>query len=150
MALLKEFNLHTIVRLPLGVFEPYTDIQTNILFFDRTGPTKEIWFYEQPLPEGRKKYTKTKPMKFDEFGDCLAWWHNREENDQAWKVSIDEILQYNGDSLVSANLDLKNPNGLETLVHKPPEELVADIFVKEQRILEILGQIKTVLHREEA
>ena len=57
--LLKEFNLHTIVRLPNGVFAPYTSIPTNMLFFDRSGPTQEVWYYEQPLPEGRKNYTKT-------------------------------------------------------------------------------------------
>jgi hypothetical protein len=59
--LLKEFNLHTIVRLPNGVFAPYTGIPTNLLFFDRSGPTREVWYYEQPLPEGRKNYTKTAP-----------------------------------------------------------------------------------------
>lgn len=149
-ALLKEFNLHTVARLPNGVFAPYTTIPTNILFFDRTGPTKEIWFYEQPLPDGRKNYTKTKPMQFEEFSDCLDWWHDRQENERAWKVSAAEILQYDRENLVSANLDLKNPNGLEALIHKSPEELVSDIFAKEQRILEILGQIKTALQREEA
>ena len=65
--LLKEFNLHTIVRLPNGVFAPYTSIPTNMLFFDRSGPTKDVWYYEQPLPEGRKNYTKTQPMQFEEF-----------------------------------------------------------------------------------
>ena len=65
--LLKEFNLHTIVRLPNGVFAPYTGIPTNILFFDRSGPTREVWYYEQPLPEGRKNYTKTAPIQFEEF-----------------------------------------------------------------------------------
>ena len=65
--LLKDFNLHTIVRLPNGVFAPYTGIPTNLLFFDRSGPTKEVWYYEQPLPEGRKNYTKTKPLQFEEF-----------------------------------------------------------------------------------
>ena len=65
--LLKEFNLHTIVRLPNGVFAPYTSIPTNLLFFDRSGPTKDIWYYEQPLPEGRKNYTKTQPLQFEEF-----------------------------------------------------------------------------------
>ena len=73
--LLKEFNLHTIVRLPNGVFAPYTGIPTNLLFFDRSGPTEEIWYYELPLPEGRKNYTKTKPMQFEEFADCIAWWN---------------------------------------------------------------------------
>ena len=76
--LLKEFNLHTIVRLPNGVFAPYTGIQTNLLFFDRSGPTKEIWYYEHPLPEGRKNYTKTAPMQFEEFTQCIAWWKKRE------------------------------------------------------------------------
>ena len=90
--LLKEFNLHTIVRLPNGVFAPYTGIPTNILFFDRSGPTKEVWYYEQPLPEGRKNYTKTQPLQFEEFTDCIAWWEKREENDQAWKVSAEELL----------------------------------------------------------
>src|SRR5258708_15598933 len=83
--LLKEFNLHNIVRLPKGVFAPYTSIPTNLLFFDRCGPTKEIWYYEQPMPEGRKNYTKTAPIQFDDFGDCLKWWKKREGNERAWK-----------------------------------------------------------------
>ncbi len=77
--LLKDFNLHTIVRLPQGVFAPYTDIPANLLFFERSGPTKDIWYYEIPLPEGRKKYSKTAPMQFEEFADCLAWWEKRKE-----------------------------------------------------------------------
>ena len=85
--LLKEFNLHTIVRLPNGVFAPYTSIPTNLLFFDRTGPTKHIWYYDQPLPEGRKTYTKTQPIRFEEFEGCLQWWKEREENERAWKVA---------------------------------------------------------------
>ena len=85
--LLKDFNLHTIVRLPNGVFAPYTSIPTNLLFFDRTGPTNEIWYYEQPLPEGRKTYTKTQPLRFEEFADCIAWWEHRVDNERAWKVS---------------------------------------------------------------
>src|SRR5438093_10197244 len=72
--LLKEFNLHTIVRLPNGVFAPYTSIPTNILFFDRAGSTRGVWYYEQPLPVGRKTYTKTQPMRFEEFADCIVWW----------------------------------------------------------------------------
>ena len=72
--LLTSFNLHTIVRLPQGVFEPYTPIQTNLLFFDRSGPTEMIWYYEQPLPDGRKKYTKTNPLQYDELADLLKWF----------------------------------------------------------------------------
>src|SRR4029077_5307999 len=87
--LLKEFNLHTILRLPNGVFAPYTSIPTNLLFFERSGPTKEVWYYEQPQPEGRKNYTKTAPIHFEEFADCVAWWKDRKENDRAWRVAVD-------------------------------------------------------------
>ena len=86
--LLKEFKLHTIVRLPQGVFAPYTDIPANLLFFERGGPTDTVWYYELPLPEGRKKYSKTAPLQFDEFAPALAWWQHREEGPQAWKVDF--------------------------------------------------------------
>lgn len=97
--LLKEFNLHTIIRLPQGVFSPYTDIPANLLFFDRSGPTKTIWYYELPLPEGKKKYSKTSPLQFEEFAPVLAWWNNREEGPQAWKVDFAGKLQ---DALAAA------------------------------------------------
>src|SRR5207302_6151506 len=100
--LLKEFNLHTIVRLPNGVFAPCTSIPTNILFFDRSGPTHEVWYYEQPLPEGRKNYTKTAPIQFEEFAPLVQWWNTRKENERAWKVPVAELLA-NG-----CNLDRKN------------------------------------------
>lgn len=102
--LVSECNLHTIVRLPEGVFSPYTDIKTNLLFFDKTQPTKEVWYYEHQLPSGYKKYTKTKPIKRNEFKSELEWWNNRKENDYAWKVSIEEIKNDN------YNLNAKNPN----------------------------------------
>ena len=86
--MLKEFKLHTIVRLPQGVFAPYTDIPANLLFFERGGPTDTIWYYELPLPEGRKKYSKTAPLQFEEFAPAQAWWNNREEGPQAWKVDF--------------------------------------------------------------
>lgn len=86
--LLKEFRLHTIVRLPQGVFAPYTDIQANLLFFERGGPTDTIWYYELPLPEGRKKYSKTAPLQFEEFDPVRAWWIAREEGPQAWRVDF--------------------------------------------------------------
>jgi len=95
--LLTEFNLHTVVRLPNGVFAPYTDIATNLLFFDRSGPTRTIWYYEQPLPDDRKKYSKTKPIQYEEFAGCLKWWAKRKESGRAWKVKasariIHEVL----------------------------------------------------------
>ncbi|MEH2313403.1 MAG: N-6 DNA methylase [Nostoc sp.] len=91
--LLKDFNLHTIVRLPKGVFAPYTDIPTNLLFFDRSGQTDEIWYYEIALPEGRKTFTKTKPVQDEDFAECVAWWKNREENGQAYKYKFREAYK---------------------------------------------------------
>ena len=91
--LLREFNLHTIVRLPNGVFAPYTSIPTNLIFFERGGPTREIWYYELPPPDGRKQYTKTRPIQFEEMADCLAWckaWP-RQENAQAWRVDFQAL-----------------------------------------------------------
>ncbi|MGA2499631.1 MAG: class I SAM-dependent DNA methyltransferase [Tepidisphaeraceae bacterium] len=137
--LLTEFNLHTIVRLPNGVFAPYTSIPTNLLFFDRGGPTENVWYYEQPLPEGRKNYTKTQPIQFEEFAGCLKWWPKRKETDQAWKVPAKTILAN------ACNLDIKNPSAKEDLQHLPPEKLVEDITATERRILDIMGEIKHLL-----
>lgn len=142
--LVKQFNLHTIVRLPNGVFAPYTGIQTNILFFDRSGPTREVWYYEQPLPEGRKNYTKTAPLQFEEFSDCIAWWSKREENEHAWKVPVAELLA-NG-----CNLDRKNPRGKEDITHLPPAQLAADILMKEERIAEIMSRVRGLLTKADA
>jgi len=144
--LLKEFNLHTIVRLPNGVFAPYTSIPTNLLFFDRSGPTKEIWYYEQPIPEGRRQYSKTQSLRFEEFEVCLAWWNKREQNDRAWKINASDILKYDSEgNLLSANLDIKNPRAKEDYEHTAPEKLVGDIVAKENRILEIMNEIKCTL-----
>jgi type I restriction enzyme M protein len=149
--LLKEFNLHTIVRLPNGVFAPYTSIPTNLLFFDRSGATKDIWYYEQPLPEGRKNYTKTAPIQFEEFAGCIAWWKKREENERAWKVRASEVLKYDGDgNLLSVNLDIKNPAAKEDITHLPPEQLADSILQKEQRIAEIMADIKQSLTKQNA
>ena len=146
--LLEEFNLHTIVRLPNGVFAPYTSIPTNLLFFDRSGPTKCIWYYEMPLPEGRKNYSKTKPLQFEEFADCLAWWKKRKSNGRAWKVKASEVIKKDANgNLLSVNLDIKNPNAAEALEHLPPEQLVEDILAKEKRIIEIMGEVKAVLRK---
>ena len=146
--LLKEFNLHTIVRLPQGVFAPYTAIPTNLLFFDRSGPTKDIWYYELPLPEERRSFTKTKPLQFEDFTDCVKWFQlkRRRDNDHAWRVPATDVLKYDSAKvLVSCNLDLKNPNSSESLEHLPPERLLDDILTKERRIIELLDSIKMEL-----
>ena len=137
--LLKEFNLHTIVRLPNGVFAPYTSIPTNLLFFDRSGPTREVWYYEQPMPDGRKNYTKTNPMRYEDFADCLAWWDHREENERAWRVPAATLLE-NG-----CNLDQKNPRAKQDIEHLPPGVLAASILEKERRIAAIVADIQRVL-----
>lgn len=145
--LLTNFNLHTIVRLPEGVFAPYTGIPTNLLFFDRSRPTNEIWFYEIPLPDDRKSYTKTKPMKFEEFSDCIKWFHpiaEREENEYAWKVNVEDILKYDEKGkITSVDLDIKNPNSTEALAHLPPIEIANSIVHKEQKMLELMEEIQT-------
>ena len=144
--LLTNFNLHTIVRLPKGVFAPYTGIPTNLLFFDRSYPTKEIWFYEIPLPEGRKNYTKTKPMKFEEFSGCIDWFHpiaERQENEYAWKVNINDVLKYDeDDKITSVDLDIKNPNSAEGLANLPPTEIANSIIDKDQKMLDLIEEIK--------
>lgn len=137
--LLKEFNLHTIVRLQSGVFAPYTDIPANLIFFDRCGPTNDIWFYELPLPEGRKRYSKTAAMQFEEFSDCLAWWPERTENSQAWRVTAAEIAKQ------GYNLDLKNPHAKEGLEHIAPMELVASMRTKEREVLVLLDEIALLI-----
>jgi type I restriction enzyme M protein len=111
--LLSEFNLHTIVRMPNGVFAPYTGINTNLLFFEKGRSTEVVWFFEHPLPEGYKNYTKTKPIRNEEFELEKAWWNNREESQYAWKVSVEDIKNRN------YNLDFKNPNKEEEELGDP-------------------------------
>jgi type I restriction enzyme M protein len=116
--LLDEFNLHTIVRLPGSVFAPYTSIATNLLFFDKNGEgTDSVWYYELPLPEGYKAFSKTKPMQSKHFEEVKNWWNDREETERAWKVTKEEIIEND------YNLDLNNPNVIEEENHDPKELL---------------------------
>ena len=122
--LLEDFNLHTIVRLPKGVFSPYTSINTNILFFEKGGPTEDVWFFEHPYPEGYKSYSRTRPLTLAEFDREKAWWGGperagREGNEYAWKVSAAEIAER------GYNLDIKNPHRVD-VVHADPDELMAE------------------------
>ncbi|HOW37183.1 MAG TPA: N-6 DNA methylase [Candidatus Pacearchaeota archaeon] len=137
--LLREFNLHTIVRLPNGVFSPYTGIRTNLLFFEKGKPTKDIWYFEHPLPEGYKIYNKTKPMKHAEFELEKEWWNDRENSkfsQYAWKITKDEILKRN------FNLDINNPTKPETEKDLSIEEIIAKIEANLKRSQEILKEIK--------
>ncbi len=142
--LLQRFNLHTIVRLPEGVFQPYTNIPVNVFFFEAVTPdgsgwcTKEIWYYEHLRPEGCK-YSKTKPLEFEEFAPLIEWWDRREEQERAWRVPVRQVID-NG-----FNLDRKNPRAAKTLEHLPPKELMASIVEKERKILAIVGEIAALL-----
>lgn len=148
--LLDTCNLHTVVRLPNSVFAPYTGIKTNILFFEKGTPTKEVWYYEVPLPAGVKAFNKTKPMKLEDFSACAEWWgegkkqsvkakrKNRVENEQAWKVSLEDIVARN------YNLDIKNPHVAEQISHDP-DELLATYAQQQQQIQGLRDQLKSIL-----
>ena len=137
--LLDGFNLHTIVRLPDGVFSPYTPIPTNVLFFDRSGPTTDIWFYEHPLPDERRGYTKTKPLQFEEFDPLFAWWGKRMETNRAWRVHA-SVVRENG-----WNLDLRNPNRAPDLSQRAPKELLNELLLTEQAIIDLVREIDGAL-----
>ena len=137
--LLDEFNLHTIVRLPNGVFNPYTGIRTNLLFFNKGEKTKEIWYFEHPLPEGYKTYGKTKPIRIEEFNLEKEWWSNREDekfSQNCWKVSIDEIKKR------GYNLDINNQNNGHEEKNLSKEEIIAKIENNMNRTKELLHLIK--------
>jgi type I restriction enzyme M protein len=144
-SLLEECNLHTIVRLPNGVFNPYTGIKTNLLFFTKGQPTEQVWYYEHPYPEGVKSYNKTKPMRFEEFETEIAWWGDeadgfkaRVQNEQAWKVPVADIVARN------YNLDIKNPHVGEQISHDP-DVLLAQYAAMQQDIAATRDALKQQL-----
>lgn len=140
--LLSEFNLHTIVRLPNGVFNPYTGIRTNLLFFEKGKPTKEIWYFEHPIPEGYKTYGKTKPMRHEEFGLEKEWWNNREDEkfkQYCWKVSKEDIVKRN------FNLDINNPNKPEAEKELSSLEIIDKLESSVKKNIEFLELIKKKL-----
>jgi len=143
-ALLTECNLHTIVRLPNGVFNPYTGIRTNLLFFTKGTPTREIWYYEHPYPPGAKSYNKGKPIRIEEFEGERAWWGDesdgfkaRKESDRAWRVSIDQIRAS------GFNLDIKNP-------HQPDDGPgdVDHLLPQYEKLLAQIAETRTALKDE--
>ncbi len=145
--LLKDCNQHTIVRLPNGVFSPYTSIKTNLLFFSKGTPTQHLWFYEHPYPLGVKSYNKTKPIKLEEFDAEAAWWgkesdgfNTRVENQYAWKVSIEDIKARH------YNLDCKNPHIGKQEIYDP-EELLAQYATMQNEMAVLRNQLKTILKK---
>ena len=141
--LMEECNLHTIVRLPNSVFKPYASIGTNLLFFEKGEPTRDIWFYEHRVPESQKAYSMTKPIRIEHFKPCADWWGGatrlgRVENEVAWRVTADEIKER------GYNLDCKNPHTV-TADHADPEELLAKLEEAEQQTAAIRDQLKAIL-----
>ena len=143
--LLAEVNLHTIVRLPNGVFAPYTGIKTNLLFFTKGRPTSGIWYYEHPYPAGVKSYNKTKPIRIEEFDAEKAWWGSeadgfaaRVENERAWKLDIAAI------KAAGYNLDQKNPHAAEAVSHDP-DELLRDYARLQAEAKGLRDQLKAIL-----
>jgi type I restriction enzyme M protein len=146
--ILKNFNLHTIIRLPETVFEPYTTIATNILFFDKTKPTKEIWYYEMKVDERLRgatraknpKYTKSNPIMYDDFAGILKWIKKKTPNENAWKVSVKDIVEN--------NLDIKNPNDVEESMDLEPHELIDNIIADEAKTMKLLQEVKNLIKKE--
>jgi type I restriction enzyme M protein len=141
--LMEECNLHTIVRLPNSVFRPYASIGTNLLFFEKGTPTKDIWFYEHRVPEGQKAYSMTKPIRLEHLQACMDWWggkdrKGREEGPQAWRVSAEDIKARN------YNLDIKNPTSIAE-DHGDPETLLADLNEAEAETTRLRDQLKAIL-----
>lgn len=134
--LLEDCNLHTIIRLPNSVFQPYATVATNLLFFEKGTPTKEVWYYEHRLPEGQKAYSKTKPIQAQEFEPIKTWWHNRQESDICWKVPIQNIID-NG-----YNLDIKNPNKKEETHEYSSAELMEMLHASFEKSNFLLNQLK--------
>lgn len=136
--LLRECNLHTIVRLPNGVFAPYTGINTNLLFFDKGEPTEEIWYFEHPIPPDRKQYSKTRPIAIEEFDLEKDWWDDREETVHAWRVPIDEVVER------GYNLDIDNPNE-EDEGYGDPDKLLARYRFHLARAAALRAELKAEL-----
>lgn len=136
--LLTDCNLHTIVRLPQSVFAPYAIVNTNLLFFEKGKPTKEIWYYEHTLPEGAKAYSKTKPIRIEEFDEIKTWWDNRIDSEVAWKVSIDTIKGRGFD------LDIKNPNKVVEEITYDRKAIISKIEKNQAKITDILNDLKAL------
>ncbi|MCX6121812.1 MAG: class I SAM-dependent DNA methyltransferase [Ignavibacteriales bacterium] len=135
--LLTDCNLHTIIRLPNSVFQPYATVATNLLFFTKGKPTKEVWYYQHRLPEGQKAYNKTRPIQLKEFDPIKKWWKKREESEICWKVNIDTIKERGFD------LDIKNPTVVEEELEFTSGELIEKIQESFRMSSEILNQLKS-------
>lgn len=144
--LLKDFEVHTIVKLAEGVFEPYTSITSYLIFFNHTGnPTKKIWYYEITPSEERKKYSKTKPIYYEEFDEIKKWWNKRKKNDNCWTVSIEEVIEKDDKGNLIVNLDFKNPNINYEINYDDPLVTTKELIEKQKAVTDELEEIKSEL-----
>lgn len=134
---LESCNVHTIVRLPNSVFQPYASVATNLLFFTKGEPTKEIWYWEHRVPEGVKAYSKTKPIRREEFNPLKDWWGVRKDNLQAWRVSTEDIIT-NG-----YTLDIKNPHMVDEGHEYSSRELLGMLHESFRKSDELLEKLRT-------
>ncbi|WP_338813303.1 N-6 DNA methylase [Bernardetia sp. Wsw4-3y2] len=134
--LLKKANLHTIIRLPQSTFFPAT-VSTNLLFFEKGTPTKQIWYYEHKLPEGQKSYSKTKPIQFKEFEPILEWWNNRTENENAWKIEAKNLKNF--------DLDIKNPIQEEEEELKSSKEYLTRMKVSFEKSNQLISELENLI-----
>ncbi|QIW10080.1 class I SAM-dependent DNA methyltransferase [Francisella sp. LA112445] len=132
--LLENYNVHTIVSLPAGVFLPYSGVKTNVIFFDREGSTTDIFYYEITPPY---KLTKNKPIQFEHFAEFLEIWQSRKLTENSWIVKVEDIKDY--------DISAKNPNKIEAIEHKSPLELVNEIKQNTAEIDKLIGEIEAVL-----
>lgn len=137
--LLEDCNVHTIVRLPQSVFAPYATVNTNLIFFEKGKPTKEIWYYEHTLPEGQKAYSKTKPIRIEEFNLIKDWWNNRTESEVSWKVSMKTIVDRNYD------LDIKNPNKIAEEVELNIGKILSTLKAENNKVSSIIHELENDL-----
>ncbi len=140
--LLEECNLHTIIRLPNSVFKPYATVATNLLFFEKGKPTKDVWYYQHKYPDGVKSYSKTNPLKLEELEPVKNWWKKRTESELSWKVSIDTIIERGYD------LDIKNPNAVQEENEETSNEILSRIDTEQNKIHTIVGKLKSLLATE--
>ncbi|SEB02303.1 HsdM family class I SAM-dependent methyltransferase [Rubrimonas cliftonensis] len=147
--LLEKCDLRAIIRLPEGTFAPYTDIPANVMIFATGGPTRRVAYWQQPLPEGRRKYTKTQPMLDEELDDALAWFRaGFPEDPRAWMVDAARLIERDAEGKVLAcNLDLKNPSIVVEEDHRAPAEIVAAALAHEREALRLLEEVRALVER---
>lgn len=137
--LISDFNLHTIVRLPYGVFEPYTPIRSNVLFFDASAETTGTWFFEVQMADDRKKYTKTRPIQLSHFQECLEWWNHREPSQNAWYVARDAMVARGFD------LDFPNPSGVQSDLTQDPNELIGRLLANQEVLSQAVHRLEKLV-----